>query len=177
MVDCAKTIGPDFHCIDIYDYNDFKEHGFNGCGTKYAYIYYLFFHMVFSLMILNVFIASVLGAYEEHVKAEESAISKYQLKDVLILWSKYDPDGLGFINYKHFWKLSSEIAIIFGVDSSDLLDVENKKNFLKVLNIPICEHKLTNMLCYKFHDVIMSLTKISVTLKYGATKYNYITNF
>lgn len=67
-------------------------------------------------MILNLFIASVLGAYEEHVKAEESAISKYQLTDVLNLWSKYDPRGLGVINYKLFWKLSSEIAIIFGVD-------------------------------------------------------------
>ncbi len=78
--------------------------------------------------------------------------------------------GEGCINYKDFWKLSSEIAIIFGVDQSDLLDVNNKKNFLKVLNIAIYENKVTNILCYKFHDVIISLTKISVTLKYGATK-------
>lgn len=86
LVDCAKTVQPDFHCIYIDNYDDFEKYGYNGCGTKYAYIYYIFFHMVFSLMILNLFIASVLGAYEEHVKAEESAISKYQLKDVLILW-------------------------------------------------------------------------------------------
>jgi hypothetical protein len=118
-------------------------------------------------MILNLFIASVLGAYEEHVKEEESAISKYQLNDVLNLWSKYDPRGSGVINYKLFWKLSSEIAIIFGVDQSDLLDVNNKKNFLKVLNISIFENTQSGMLCYKFHDVILSLTKISVTLKYG----------
>lgn len=84
---------------------------------------------------------------------------------------KYDGKGAGYINYKDFWKLSSEIAIIFGVDQSDLLDVNNKKNFLKVLNIPIFENKGSNLLCYKFHDVIISLTKISVTLKYGATKY------
>lgn len=126
--------------------------------------------MIFSLLILNVFIASVLGAYEEHVKSEESAISKYQLKDVLTLWVKYDPEGTGMINYKLFWKLSSEIAIIFGIDQSDLLDVNNKKNFLKVLNIPIYEYTASNMLCYNFHDVILSLTKISVTLKYGVTK-------
>lgn len=88
----------------------------------------------------------------------------------MALWVKYDNRGLGFINYKHFWKLSSEIAIIFGVDQSDLLDQNNKKNFLKVLNIPIYEFIETNMLCYRFHDVILSLTKISVTLKYGVTK-------
>lgn len=66
-------------------------------------------------MILNLLIASVLVAYEEHVKSEESAVSKYQLNDVLSLWRNYDPEGKGFINYKDFWKLSSEIAIIFGV--------------------------------------------------------------
>jgi hypothetical protein len=42
-----------------------------------AYLYFISFHLIFSLMILNVFIASVLGAYEEHVKSEESAISKF----------------------------------------------------------------------------------------------------
>ena len=87
-----------------------------------------------------------------------------------MLWSKYDPRGHGCINYKDFWKLSSEIAIIFGVDANDLLDVNNKKNFLKVLNVPIYENTASNMLCYKFHNVILNLTKISVTLKYGATK-------
>lgn len=67
-------------------------------------------------MILNLFIASILGAYDEHAKSEKSAVSKYQLHDVISLWAKYDPKGLGFINYKLFWRLSSEIAIIFGVD-------------------------------------------------------------
>ncbi len=67
-------------------------------------------------MILNLFIASIIMAYEEHAKSEKSAISKYQLNDVIQLWAKYDPEGLGFINYKLFWRLSSEIAIIFGVE-------------------------------------------------------------
>lgn len=93
-------------------------------------------------MILNLFIASILGAYDDFNKSEESAISKYQLNDVLRLWAKYDPKGMGYINYKLFWKLSSEIAIIFGVEQSDLLDIKNKKSFLKALNIPIYENKL-----------------------------------
>ena len=70
------------------------------------------------------------------------------------LWSSYDRQGVGFIDYKFFWKLSSEIAIIFGVNQQDLLDQNNKKNFLKVLNIPIFENTADNKLCYKFHDVI-----------------------
>jgi len=50
------------------------------------------------------------------------------------------------------------------------LDVNNKKNFLKVLNIPIYENLDGGILCYKFHDVIMNLTRISVTMKYGVAK-------
>jgi hypothetical protein len=92
---------------------------------------------------------------------------------VLQLWIKYDPLGLGFINYKNFWKLSSEIAIIFGVDQSDLLDINNKKSFLKALNIPIYEDSQSKIFCYKFHDVIIGLTRMSVTIKYGVTKYYF----
>ncbi|CAK89639.1 unnamed protein product (macronuclear) [Paramecium tetraurelia] len=169
MIDTLHEQSPNYACNYMSTYEDFLVYGFNGCGTPYAYLYFISFHIIFSLMILNLLIASVLVAYEEHVKSEESAVSKYQLNDVLSLWRNYDPEGKGFINYKDFWKLSSEIAIIFGVAQDDLLDVNNKKNFLKVLNIPIYESKESNMLCYKFHDVILSLTKISVTLKYGVT--------
>ena len=49
-------------------YDDFVKYGYNGCGTSYAYLFYISFHLIFSLMILNLFIASILGAYEEHVK-------------------------------------------------------------------------------------------------------------
>lgn len=58
-------------------YEEYLIYGFNGCGTPYAYIYFISFHIIFSLMILNLLIASVLVAYEEHVKSEESAVSKY----------------------------------------------------------------------------------------------------
>jgi hypothetical protein len=172
LVDSAHTQQPDFACVYMNDYDDFVQYGYNGCGTPSAYLFYITFHLIISLVILNLFIASIIDTYEEHVKSEESAISKYQLNDVLSLWLNYDPEGHGFINYKDFWKLSSQIAIIFGVDQADLLDVNNKRNFLKVLNIPIYENKISNVLCYRFHDVILSLTKISVTLKYGVTKYN-----
>lgn len=58
-------------------YNDYKQYGFNGCGTVYAYLFFISFHLVFSLVIFNLLIAAILGAYEEHAKSEESAISKY----------------------------------------------------------------------------------------------------
>lgn len=52
---------------------------------------------------------------------------------------EYDKDGQGFINYKDFWQFSSRISIIYGVKQEDLLDINHKKDFLKVLQIPIYE--------------------------------------
>ncbi|CAD8060541.1 unnamed protein product [Paramecium primaurelia] len=166
LVDSVHTRTSDFACIYINDYQDYQEHGYNGCGTYWAYAYYISFHLIFSLVILNLFIASILGAYEEHVKSEQSAISKYQLHDVLNHWAQYDPKGTGFLNYKQFWKLSSQIAICFGVPVKELLDPANKTNFLRALNIPLYEDE-QGLMGYLFHDVIVSLTKLSVELKYG----------
>ncbi|CAD8076090.1 unnamed protein product [Paramecium sonneborni] len=166
LVDSVHTRTPDFACIYINDYQNYQTHGFNGCGTYWAYAYYISFHLIFSLVILNLFIASILGAYEEHVKSEQSAISKYQLHDVLNYWAQYDPKGIGFLNYKQFWKLSSEIAICFGVPVKELYDPANKTNFLRALHIPLYEDK-DGLMGYLFHDVIVSLTKLSVELKYG----------
>ena len=92
-------------------------------------------------MTLNLLVASLLGAFDDHTKSEKSAISKYDLETVLSLWSTYDPQGTQFLTYKEFWRLSSEIAIHYGVKKEDLLDVNNKKRFLRALKLPIYEHK------------------------------------
>ena len=48
---------------------------------------------------------------------------------------------------------------------------QTRKNFLEVLSIPIYEENQSHVFCLKFHDVIVNLTLLSVTLKYGVTKY------
>lgn len=68
LIDSVHVRNPDFACIDINGYDEFIEFGYNGCGTYWAYVFYVSFHLIFSLVILNLFIASILGAYDEHAK-------------------------------------------------------------------------------------------------------------
>ena len=145
-----------------------------GCGTDWAYLYFLSFHLIYSLIIFNLFIAIIITAFDEESKALKNAISRYQLKDINSLWKKYDTTGSGYMNYKDFWRFSSEIAVIFGVSTEDLLDINNRKNFLKDLKIPIYENSSEKIYCYKFHDVIIELCKVAVMLKYGVIEYNEI---
>jgi len=112
----------------------------------------------------------LLAAAEEIIKIEKSSIGRYQLDKIKELWLEYDPNGSGYISYKDFWKFSSQIAIIFGVDQGDLLNVENRTNFLKILEIPVYENTEERVFCYRFHDVIVKLAKVSIILKFGVTE-------
>lgn len=167
VADCVRKQSPNFICYDVIDYESFLEYGFMDCGTKWGYLYFLSFHFIYSLIIFNLFIAIIITAFDEESKALKNAVSRYQLKDINNLWKKYDSEGTGYMNYKDFWRFSSEIALIFGVSQEELLDINNRKNFLKNLKIPIYENPKEKIYCYKFHDVIIELCKVSVMLKYG----------
>lgn len=170
LSDSVRAIAPDEVCFEVKNYLDFKKHGFMGCGNSLAYLYFFLFHLTFSLILFNLFIAAIITAYDEEAKAQKNAVSRYQLDDIKKKWKAFDPEAHGFLNYKDFWQFSSQIALVLGVKSEDLLDINNKKDFLKILKIPIYEYLDQKIYCYKFHDVIIALCKMSVILRYGVTK-------
>lgn len=60
--------------------------------------------------------------------------------------------------------------MIYGVKKDDLLDPNQKKNFLKFLSLPIyVQHAKNNLSIFgfRFHDVVVKMTHISLFLKYG----------
>ena len=119
----------------------------------------------------------LLSVNEEVSKIEETAVNRYQINDIKSLWQTYDPNGNGYLNYKYFWKFSSQIAVIFGVNISDLLDLKTKKNFMSLLDMTVYEHTKEQIFCYQFHEVVTKMAKISVMLKYGIVKFiNYYYN-
>ena len=170
LSDSARSIAPNNICFQVNSYKDFQKYGFMGCGSNWAYLYFFLFHLTFSLIFFNLFIAAIITAYDEEAKAQKNAVSRYQLDDIKKKWKVFDPDAQGFLNYKDFWQFSSQIALVLGVKSEELLDINNKKDFLKILKIPIYENLNHKIYCYKFHDVIIALCKMSVILRYGVTK-------
>lgn len=166
----AREPAPNFICFEVKNYLDFQKYRFMGCGSKWAYLYTFLFHLTFSLILFNLFIAAIITAYGNEAKAQRNAVSRYQLDDIKKKWTTFDPDGLGYLNYKDFWQFSSQIALVLGIPSDDLLDINNKKDFLKILKISIYENPNERIYCYKFHDVIIALCKMSVILRYGVKK-------
>jgi hypothetical protein len=62
------------------------------------------------------------------------------------------------------------MAMIYGVEQREFLDLENKKKFMRALAIPIYESESIHLFGYKFHDVILKMTALSLFIKQGIFK-------
>jgi hypothetical protein len=144
--------------------------GLMGCGTQAGYAYWFSYTLLNTWIILNLFFALLLSSIDEVSKLEASAVSRFMLKDLMNLWRNFDPDGHGFISYKDFWVFSSQVIVKFGLTGDDLRNLNNKKNFLKFMQIPVYRDIESNYFGYRFHDTIVTLCKTAVIIKYGAVE-------
>lgn len=170
LADCTRMMQSNFVCQNIDNYEQFQIYGQNGCGSLWAYPFFYSYYLII-LLIFNLLVGIIINLSANIRKCEESSVNIYQLKDITKLWSEYDIEGCGYINYKDFWTFSSRIALILGVKIEELRNIESKKKFLKLLNLPMYESiKEDNILCFKFQEVVLVLSKISVMIKFQITK-------
>ena len=138
-----------------------------GCGSTFGYFYWFSYTLLITWIILNLFFALLLSSIDDISKLEDSAVSRYMLNDLMHLWRNFDPEGNGFISYKDFWVFTSQLIVKFGLSGDELRDLNNKKNFLKSLQLPVYINKKHFIFGYKFHDTITTLCKMVVIIKYG----------
>lgn len=170
LADTSRAnIQVNFWCKEIYDFEDFFKYGLNGCGTKYAYFFFYTF-IIFSLLLLNLLVGEMLNISATLKKQEEKVVSIYQLDDIVKLWAQFDPQGFGLMNYKDFWKFCSKIAVILGLKTQEFLNLETKKKFLKLLELPVYESS-KGIFCFMFFDVVIVLSKLAVLTKMNQTKF------
>lgn len=112
------------------------------------------------LLVLNLLIATMASAYDDNYEIEYNSVNIFQLEDCLHLWQKYDPHATGVVHYKKFWRLTSEIAILFGISKKKLIKRKNK--FFEELDLQIYQDKRNPIFCYRFHDVITKFSKIKL---------------
>lgn len=99
--DAAQELGPNFICNAIYSYEDYMEYGQTGCGSKISsYLYFLSFHVLFSLVLMSTLMAIITDSYSTVLKEENAKITKFLLYRVQRAWSKYDPQATGYIPYR-----------------------------------------------------------------------------
>lgn len=84
-------------CLNESDYNP-NCSKINGCGASgyTAFAYFYSFTMIVSFVILNMFVAIVLQAFEASNEGE--ILEPKDLEHFVSVWSKFDPDATWFIN-------------------------------------------------------------------------------
>ncbi len=63
QADLSRTTKPNNVCFDISTYDDYLNMGIYGCGNSYAYLFYISYMILFSLIMLNLFVAVIIEGF------------------------------------------------------------------------------------------------------------------
>merc|ERR1719154_1022467 len=84
MLDCTSK--PEASCDPKSDDNDPEGHG---CGSNFAYLYFISFFIVCSFLILNLFVAVIMDNFD-YLTRDWSILGPHHLDEFVRLWSEYD---------------------------------------------------------------------------------------
>jgi len=69
-----------------------------GCGTNFAYPYFISFFIVCAFLVLNLFVAVIMDNFD-YLTRDWSILGPHHLGEFVTLWSEYDPDAKGKIKH------------------------------------------------------------------------------
>jgi len=92
MLSCINH--PDVRCDEESD-DAGKE---SGCGSNFAYIYFITFFIICAFLVLNLFVAVIMDNFD-YLTRDWSILGPHHLGEFVVLWSEYDPDAKGKIKH------------------------------------------------------------------------------
>jgi len=92
MLSCIKH--PDVRC----DENSDDAGAPGGCGSNFAYIYFITFFVLCAFLVLNLFVAVIMDNFD-YLTRDWSILGPHHLGEFVTLWSEYDPDAKGRIKH------------------------------------------------------------------------------
>merc|ERR1719507_2286781 len=93
MLDCISK--PEAKCDPESDDND--PNG-QGCGSNFAYVYFISFFIICAFLVLNLFVAVIMDNFD-YLTRDWSILGPHHLGEFVVLWSEYDPDAKGKIKH------------------------------------------------------------------------------
>ena len=168
MSDCARELGPGFVCYEISNYQEYVEKGLMGCGNALSYAYFISFQLIFTMILLNLFIAVILKAFEETSKSESFMIPDHNIDQFVERWKKKDHEGKGFMPIEAIEDFFTALEPALGWKGK-VMSRADKFYFLNMLNLPMYRFAGTNQKYYYFYDIaLMTARKVIAE--------NYFTN-
>ncbi|CDW53368.1 Voltage dependent L type calcium channel subunit [Trichuris trichiura] len=96
MLDCSDR--PSVVCDKDFSFEEGEEKGSTGCGTDFAYPYFISFFLLSSCLIINLFVAIIMDNFD-YLTRDWSILGPHHLEEFVRLWSEFDPDARGRIKH------------------------------------------------------------------------------
>jgi len=128
-----------------------------GCGTDFAYVYFISFFVVCSFLILNLFVAVIMDNFD-YLTRDWSILGPHHLDEFVRLWSEYDPDAKGRIKHVDVVTLLRKISPPLGFGKLCPHRVACKR--LVSMNMPLNSDGSVN-----FNATLFALVRTSLSIK------------
>lgn len=125
MDDLASTTD----CLSSQTYRETKDDGVLGCGSWYAYLYFISFMILMQMVIINLTVAAVIDGLSSARKDNAAVIKKDEINELIELWAEYDPKATGWIEVTDLWFLLFELPKPMGYEQDrDLIYKADNSN-------------------------------------------------
>ncbi|XP_031734152.1 voltage-dependent N-type calcium channel subunit alpha-1B-like isoform X1 [Anarrhichthys ocellatus] len=131
-------------------------HG-NGCGSDFAYFYFVSFIFLCSFLMLNLFVAVIMDNFE-YLTRDSSILGPHHLDEFIRVWAEYDPAACGRISYKDMYNLLRIISPPLGLGKNCPNRVAYKR--LVKMNMPIADDNSVH-----FTSTLMALIRTALEIK------------
>ncbi|XP_072245638.1 voltage-dependent R-type calcium channel subunit alpha-1E isoform X2 [Leuresthes tenuis] len=133
--------------------NDHKS----GCGSDFAYFYFVSFIFFSSFLMLNLFVAVIMDNFE-YLTRDSSILGPHHLDEFVRIWGEYDRAASGRIHYKEMYKVVRTISPPLGFGKNCPHRVACKR--LVLMNMPVDDDMAVH-----FTSTLMALIRTALEIK------------
>uniref|UniRef100_A0A665TW39 Calcium channel, voltage-dependent, R type, alpha 1E subunit a n=1 Tax=Echeneis naucrates TaxID=173247 RepID=A0A665TW39_ECHNA len=128
-----------------------------GCGSDFAYFYFVSFIFFSSFLMLNLFVAVIMDNFE-YLTRDSSILGPHHLDEFVRIWGEYDRAACGRIHYKEMYKVVRTISPPLGFGKNCPHRVACKR--LVLMNMPVDDDMSVH-----FTSTLMALIRTALEIK------------
>uniref|UniRef100_A0A8C7YVF7 Calcium channel, voltage-dependent, R type, alpha 1E subunit a n=1 Tax=Oryzias sinensis TaxID=183150 RepID=A0A8C7YVF7_9TELE len=128
-----------------------------GCGSDFAYFYFVSFIFFSSFLMLNLFVAVIMDNFE-YLTRDSSILGPHHLDEFVRIWGEYDRAASGRIHYKEMYKVVRTISPPLGFGKNCPHRVACKR--LVLMNMPVDDDMSVH-----FTSTLMALIRTALEIK------------
>ncbi|KAM6963143.1 voltage-dependent R-type calcium channel subunit alpha-1E [Aplochiton taeniatus] len=128
-----------------------------GCGTEFAYFYFVSFIFFSSFLMLNLFVAVIMDNFE-YLTRDSSILGPHHLDEFVRIWGEYDRAACGRIHYTDMYEMLTSMSPPLGLGRKCPSKLAYKR--LVLMNMPVDEEMSVH-----FTSTLMALIRTALEVK------------